>query len=143
MLVHRKNGALVLQIPPWNPEFSGKCCSIHYPFTSPGCYFSVYIALADYRMGYDLGQYALPALVSIVAPIQGFANFLVYIHPCLSGSWSCQLPIALISSIFSWLLGTMKQTTPATFVAEETPSSEQVFVDPSVAIASNHLTAQS
>jgi len=46
--------------------------------------FSVYIAATDYTEGYDKGNYTLPAIVSFVAPLQGFSNFLVYARPCLT-----------------------------------------------------------
>ncbi len=41
-------------------------------------FFSVYIAPTDYTRGYDVERYALLAIVSFVAPLQGFTNFLVY-----------------------------------------------------------------
>jgi len=49
-------------------------------------FFSVYIAATDYTQGYDVGRYALLAVVSFVAPLQGFTNFLVYACPRLSSA---------------------------------------------------------
>jgi len=99
--------------------------------------------MTDYKMGYNKGRYALPALVSFVAPLQGFTNFLVYIRPRISGSW--QLYIKWFSSVFFRLVRATKQSTPvASVTVDDTTSADQVPVDPSVAIAApNHLTAQS
>jgi len=111
-------------------------------------FFSVYIASTDYKMGYDKGRYALPAIVSFVAPLQGFTNFLVYIRPRLS--CSCRSHATMFGSVFSRLVSVTKQqsestTNPATSGEDDATFAQQVSsIDPSAAIAAeNHHPAAS
>jgi len=99
-------------------------------------FFSVYIFHRQInKIGYDKGQFALPAIVSFVAPLQGFTNFLVYIHPCLSGS--CWSYLTMFGSVFSQLGSvTKQQSESATSGGDDTAPSEQIpNIDPSAAIA--------
>jgi len=98
-------------------------------------FFSVYIASTDYKMGYDKGRYALPAIVSFVAPLQGFTNFLVYIRPRLSGS--CRSHLTMFGSVFSQLVSVTKEQSESTTSGgdDAAPSEPITNIDPSAAIA--------
>jgi len=71
--------------------------------------FSVYIVSTDYTEGYDKANYALPAIVSFVAPLQGFSNFLVYARPFLMASFF-QKQSKLFESAVGRLRTSMKMT---------------------------------
>jgi len=110
-------------------------------------FFSVYIASTDYKTGYDKGRYALPAIVSFVAPLQGFTNFLVYIRPRLSGC--CQSHLNKFGSSFSRLLSVTEQQSESIIISATSGENNAAFakrvrstrciLDPSAAIAAeNH-----
>jgi len=99
--------------------------------------FSVYIKATDYTRGYDVGRYALPALVSFVAPLQGFTNFLVYARPRFSGC--CRANITMFGSLFSRLISGTEHSASATMPVDHITSTAHVqTLDPSAAIAAVH-----
>jgi len=50
--------------------------------------FSVYVGSSDIT----LDSYAFTLIFALVAPLQGFNNFLVYVRPRWAGSSSCRKP---------------------------------------------------
>jgi len=97
--------------------------------------FSVYIASTDYTRGYDVGRYTLPVLVSFVAPLQGFTNFLVYARPRL-------MRTAMFRRVFTRLASVIEHQTTASLAFRVDDSTlaqhfhyNNCAVDPSAAIA--------
>jgi len=98
-------------------------------------FFSVYIASTDYTRGYDVERYALPAIVSFVAPLQGFTNFLVYARPRISSC--CKEHTAKLSSFFSRLMSGEQSASaaPLRVVDNITAATQAQFFSPSAAMA--------
>jgi len=90
----------------------------------------------DYKNGYAINSNILPAIVSVVGPLQGFNDFLVYVRPRLGSSFQHYDGTLLGSQLSQIYQSTLSNTLAS---SELTSPTIDDHGDPSAAIAARPL----